>query len=176
MANYSGYGNFMWLNEYLHRTGHGDVAEAEYLAFAAAEALAVICMTLVIDKLERKHILAFTFIGAGSCTLGGVWVMDQHAELALALLCGYAFFEQAVWCVLYVYAGEVYPSTVRNTATGLAMGPTRIGGVVSTTLGRYLMNQDVNLPFYLTGTSLLLGFLLSLCLRPGKTGQGLDDF
>ena len=112
----------------------------------------------------------------GLTCLGFVFVADDDIMFALVLMCGTAFFEQSVWSILYVIVGEVYPSNVRNTASGLAMGPTRMGGVVSTTLGRYMMNIDVHLPFYLTGSALILGALLALVLGSDKTGQKIDDF
>jgi len=175
-ANYAGYGNFMWLNEFLHRMGYGKYARLEYLGFAAAEAVGVVLMTCVIDLFKRKHMLIIAFLGAGLTCLGFVFVADDDIMFALVLMCGTAFFEQSVWSILYVIVGEVYPSNVRNTASGLAMGPTRMGGVVSTTLGRYMMNIDVHLPFYLTGSALILGALLALVLGSDKTGQKIDDF
>eukprot|EP00658_Telonema_sp_P-2_P016424 TRINITY_DN16372_c0_g1_i1.p1 TRINITY_DN16372_c0_g1~~TRINITY_DN16372_c0_g1_i1.p1 ORF type:complete len:210 (+),score=60.86 TRINITY_DN16372_c0_g1_i1:92-721(+) len=140
MANYAGYGNFMWMNEFLAQTGHKDLAKLEYMVFAAVEAVGVVLTTVVIDKAERRTLLAAAFLSGGACILGGVLLMEYSLYLALFLIAMNAFFEQAVWCVLYVYAGEVYPSTVRNSATGLAMGPTRIGGVLSTTLGLSLIH------------------------------------
>lgn len=64
-ANYAGYGNFMWLNEFLRRTGHKEQARILYLAFAATEAVGVVVTALIVDKVERKRMLALTFLLGG---------------------------------------------------------------------------------------------------------------
>lgn len=62
-----------------------------------------VCLTAaVIDRVERKRTLAFTFLFAGLCIVGGVLLEAHHFEGAMVLMCMNALFEQAIWCYLII--------------------------------------------------------------------------
>ena len=58
------------------------------------------------------------------------------ALLALAFLG--TVCQDIVWCNVYMYLAEAYPTSVRNSAFGLVMGTGRFGGILSTALGGVL--------------------------------------
>ena len=65
-----------------------------------------------------------------------------------------------LWCNLYIYLVERFPTTVRSTGFGVAMGLGRAGGVLSSAVGNQLPSMDVAFVCY--SASFLAGLLVAL--------------
>jgi len=173
--NYASQGTFLWLNEYMTRLGfENEDINLEYNLIAVAQVAATLVSIVLIDSGQRRLTLAFSFVLAGVFMLVAVSYPDNHQYVTMFFVIA-CFWEQFIWLSLYIVAGEVYPSVVRNTCVGILMGPNRLGGVISTAIGRVLMNDDVALPFILHALFLIGGGLAALMLRDDKTRQCLND-
>ena len=119
--NFAAQGTLLWLPEYMDHMGFSkDEINLEWTLIAAAEALAVVVSALFIDSGQRRITLCLSFIAAGFCLLGAVATPENHNYLVIYVM-GWGFWEEFAWICLYIVAGEVYPSKIRNTATGLVL-------------------------------------------------------
>ena len=71
---------------------------------------------------------------------GATWL------LACAFANGVA--TDVLWCSLYIYLCERFPTTVRSTGFGVALGIGRTGGVVSSALGGLISSTRVAFACY----------------------------
>jgi len=173
--NYASQGTFLWLPEYMRTIGISkDQVHMEYIWIAASEVLAVVVSFFMIDSGQRRYTLCAAFFFAGACMIGAVSHPDEHA-LVLVCFVGVTFWEEIVWACLYIVTGEAYPSAIRNTAAGLAMGPNRVGGVISSLVGRDLMGTNPALPFLLHGAALIVGAIAALFMSADYTGKKIKD-
>lgn len=149
--------------------------------------LGVISVALLIDWVPRRVTLRCMFFLAGAFTFiavmvhGGKEVSNQFIQInvkkstVLLLFTIAAFFEEASWGAIYTYAVEVYPSSVRSTGSGMAMAIGRLGGIVSTSIGRKLMQEDPRLPFYMTAFAFVLAAVAAIVIKTETTGAKLAD-
>eukprot|EP00656_Telonema_subtile_P026516 TRINITY_DN28492_c0_g1_i1.p1 TRINITY_DN28492_c0_g1~~TRINITY_DN28492_c0_g1_i1.p1 ORF type:complete len:450 (-),score=76.12 TRINITY_DN28492_c0_g1_i1:23-1372(-) len=169
--NFAAYTNFMWVKQYYDHVDLADQVNHLYSLMAFARVAGCLVATFAVNIVPRRAMLSTSFFVAGLCTALAV----QHHQWATPAFTVGALFEEMAWACMYVYAGEVYPSVIRNTATGLVMGPNRVGGVLACLLGRVLMTVSLEFPFYLGAGTFVFTGLVSLCLRKDKAGQTLDD-
>lgn len=185
--NYASYGLSMWLKSYLGRLGMSEIVRDVYIFFAIGKALGVAFCAFFIENLPRRHALAVAFTGAGVFTFAAV--MSQGGEevansslievtgntWVLLFFSAAAFFEEAAWGVVYTYSVEVYPSSIRATGSGVAMAVGRMGGIIATSIGKTLMEEDPRLPFYLVALAFLLSAVAALVARVETQGIKLAD-
>merc|ERR1711865_227656 len=185
--NFAGKGIIMWLPKYMNQMGfsHSDAHDA-YTAIGVAQVMSIVLATFFIDKGQRRRTLAISFLFAALALSAAVW-SDGHYishNIMFWLFICTMFFEELIWCCLYTIVGEAYPSVIRNTASGLALGPNRVGGVISASLGGYLMTMEPveglpfpprAYPFMACAGFFLVGCLGAFMIRVDKTRQTLDD-
>ena len=94
----------------------------QMLALAAVNVAATFAGMTAIDHFGRKSLLVAGAAGTAVC-LGGIsWVYASHghAALLLPLLIGFiAFFAASQGAVLWVYIGEIFPTSVRSKGQGV---------------------------------------------------------
>ena len=76
----------------------------------------------LIDKAGRKTLLLIGAAGCASCLAGVAWVFSSHSHQGalLWLLVTYiAFFSVSQGSVIWVYLGEVFPTSVRSKGQGV---------------------------------------------------------
>ena len=103
-----------------------------------------ICGTLLLGALSarlgifRLHTIALV---ASAITIAGFGVVSGslQAALTVAVLVGFFLFTAMVG--LYVITPSIYPTAVRNTGTGLAIGVGRIGAILSPYLAGVLLSS-----------------------------------
>jgi len=185
--NYASYGMSMWLKAYLGRVGMSDETRDVYIWFAVGKILGVMVCAMFIEHLPRRRVLAIAFTMAGICTFtavmmhGGDEVWDDSVititgdTLVLFWFAAAAFFEEASWGAIYTYSVEVYPSSIRSTGSGAAMSFGRLGGIIATTIGKTLMEEDPRLPFYLVALSFLLAAVGAGVARVETRGMKLPE-
>ncbi|KAF6155202.1 hypothetical protein GIB67_019728 [Kingdonia uniflora] len=83
---------------------------------------------VIVDRLGRKVSMSSTFFV--SCIFLLPLVFQQPETLTTGLLFGARICISAASSVIYVYAPEIYPTSVRATGVGVASAVGRIGGIV----------------------------------------------
>ena len=76
----------------------------------------------LIDKLGRKTLLLIGAAGCSACLAGVTWVFatQSHQSALLGILVTYiAFFSISQGAVIWVYIGEVFPTSVRSKGQGV---------------------------------------------------------
>lgn len=115
-------------------------------------------------RLGRLRCLQIGFAVCALTTLG--FVLPLPAGAAAALLLSLAFVQgmamDLLWCNIYAYLVERFPTTVRSTGFGVSMGLGRAGGVVSSAGGALL--PSMQLAFVLYAVSFAVG--AAVALRP----------
>src|SRR5580698_519403 len=76
----------------------------------------------VIDKLGRKTLLLIGAAGTAACLAGVAWIFSTqtHTSMLVWILITYiAFFALSQGAVIWVYIGEVFPTSVRSKGQGI---------------------------------------------------------
>jgi benzoate transport len=85
----------------------------------------------------KLHVMALV---AAAASIFGFGLMSGSLVAALALAAVVGFFLFTSMVGLYVITASIYPTEIRNTGTGLAIGVGRLGGVVSPYLAGVLLS------------------------------------
>ncbi len=115
---------------------------------------------------------ALTTLGfVGGLVPGAAWGARAAWLLGLAYLQGFGM--DLLWCNLYMLLVERFPTSVRSTGFGVAMGLGRSGGIVSSALGNLLPSME--LAFVLYAASFGAGALLAAVPTVETAGRSLAD-
>ncbi|EEF48695.1 sugar transporter, putative [Ricinus communis] len=106
-----------------------DVNYKDVFITSFAEIPGIILAGLTVDRFGRKLSMSVVFFICGIFLLP--LVVHQSATLTTALLFIARIFITDTFTVVYVYAPEMYPTSVRSTGVGVASSMGRIGGMVS---------------------------------------------
>jgi AAHS family 4-hydroxybenzoate transporter-like MFS transporter len=148
-----------WLPVTIHSVGGISVEEAAVSAalFSIAGLFGTPVVGQLMDRFGAVRVLASTFLGAALCiaTIG-------HATTSLPVLKSVVFL--AGFCSvgahlgLSALAGELYPTFMRSTGVGWALGIGRFGSLISPMLGGLLLSRQwpVNAIFYVVAVPALL--------------------
>jgi len=150
----------------------GDMYTATALS-GAVEIPAYVLTNFLLDYLGRLKTLCLFMIGGGlSCLaiqfLAGSFPAVVASSALLGKLCLAASF-----AVVYIHSGEIFPTTIRNSAMGLVSVAARLGGIMApfiVLLGEY----HPNLQFTVFGLLSLSAGLINLKL-PETRGKKLPD-
>ncbi|KAJ8759610.1 hypothetical protein K2173_008791 [Erythroxylum novogranatense] len=93
-----------------------------------AEFPGLILSALIVDRIGRKLSMGALFFM--SCIFMLPLVVHQSASLTTALLFGARCCITGSFTIIYVYAPEIYPTSVRSTGVGIGSAMGRIGGVI----------------------------------------------
>ncbi|KAJ0965541.1 hypothetical protein J5N97_026679 [Dioscorea zingiberensis] len=93
-----------------------------------AEFPGLLISAVAVDWLGRK--LSMSSMLFASCIFLVPLFFYQVEQLTTTLLFGARMFISASFAVVYVYAPEIYPTSVRTTGVGIASSVGRIGGII----------------------------------------------
>lgn len=160
--NFGSKGSEIWVGKYVEAKGLASISRVIYLCTAFGKICGDILNMRVSRRLGRLRCLQIGFGACALTTFGFVMPMPTGASavwlLSLAFLQGVGM--DLLWCNLYIYLVERFPTTVRSTGFGVAMGLGRAGGVISSALGNLMPSMDVAFIGY--GVSFLVGLLVAL--------------
>ncbi|XP_065876226.1 organic cation/carnitine transporter 7-like [Euphorbia lathyris] len=109
-----------------HKSGNINYRDIFITSFAEFPGLVIAAVT--VDRLGRKVSMAGLFFVCLMFMLP--LVVQQRAAVTTALLFGARICITGTFAVVYVYAPEIYPTSVRSTGVGVASSMGRIGGMI----------------------------------------------
>src|SRR6516165_9632351 len=112
-----------YINDIFGAAGFSQIsADQQAIAIGATNLIFCVIGMSLIDKLGRKTLLLIGAAGTAACLAGVAWVFgtNSHQSSLLWLLVIYiAFFAVSQGAVIWVYIGEVFPTSVRSKGQGV---------------------------------------------------------
>ncbi|CAH6722451.1 putative uncharacterized MFS-type transporter PB1E7.08c [[Candida] jaroonii] len=118
---------------------------------------AILAGFLVELKTGRKGTLIFSLVFTGIFLFVSTTAKTSNAYLGLN--CGFSFFSNIMYGVLYAYTPEIFPTKIRGTGVGLAATGNRILGVFAPIIAIYA-DLTTSAPVYVSGALFLLSGIL----------------
>jgi sugar porter (SP) family MFS transporter len=133
----------------------------------------------VIDRFGRKSLLMVGSAGATICLSGVAWVFitNSHQAALLALLVVYiAFFAMSQGAVIWVYLGEVFPTSVRSKGQGVGSASHWILVALIALLFPVVAHKfGAGMPFVFFAAATALQLLVVTFFYPETKGQTLEQ-
>ncbi|MBI5624157.1 MAG: MFS transporter [Elusimicrobia bacterium] len=171
---YSYYGIFIWLPSILVAGGHTVVKTFGYvLIITAAQIPGYFSAALLVDRFGRKPVLIAYMLGcAASCWGFGSLAGTPASIMAWGSLI--SFFNLGAWGVVYTYTPEIYPTEVRATGCGWAVGFGRVGGILAPfVVGAIMGIKRPDLVFGHMAALVVLGLVVVALLGEETKGRSL---
>lgn len=112
-----------YINNIFGAAGYNQISsDQQAIVIGATNFVFTLIGMSLIDKLGRKTLLLIGAAGTACCLAGVAWVFgtQSHQSSLLALLVVYiAFFALSQGAVIWVYIGEVFPTSVRSKGQGV---------------------------------------------------------
>ncbi len=147
-------------------------------AITGAGVVGVFVMSWALDVIGRRPAIALSYgIGGLLSILIGIIVRSIPFAAFLVLLVILYFFVYAAAGVLYPQIGEMFPTKVRGSAMGTAVGFGRLGGIIAPfALAAYVGTLSGLLPiFVITGIVMLIGAVAEIIVGPELKKKSLED-
>lgn len=168
-------GPIVWIPAMLQAAGMGHPAEAS-LVVAVMMLPPTIAATFTLDRLGRKPVLAAAL---GLAAVGTIELAVARTEAAFVLGGGaLAGGVLASWPVILAYAGELYPTRIRATATGWGSAAGRGAGIVTPLMLAALMhtwNGGRTQALAIVAAALVLAVGIVLVFGEETAGRGLEE-
>ncbi|TFK52346.1 MFS general substrate transporter [Heliocybe sulcata] len=122
---------------------------------------------MIKSSLGRKRSLALsTSVTAFFCM---VFIHVEAAWAVRASTVGISLSSTTMWAVLYGWTPDIFDTSIRGTACGIASALSRIGGMIAPMLGGVLLMIDRSVPVY---TSVVVFLISTVCVLMLDGGDG----
>jgi len=175
--NFGAKGLETWSGIYVERIGLPHLSRGIYFTTLTGKVVGDFLNIYASEAVGRIRLLQVAFFVSGISLFLFVISSTSVMLLSLSFICGIG--TDILWCCIYMYLTEIYPTSVRSTAFGLAMGLGRSGGVVSSGMGDAF--SSIQIPFRLYALSFIIGgvlvsmFTVETAHRPLSDTIGRDD-
>lgn len=135
------------------------------VAFNGGAIVGVACLGAMASRVSLSMLIGwFLSIGAAGMLLFAFFEGKNHLLLSLLVI---GFFLQGGFTGLYAVAAKMYPTSVRSTGVGWAIGIGRFGAVVGPYIGGVLIARQVSMEinFMIFAVPLMISGLLALALK-----------
>lgn len=174
--NFAYYGMFLWLPSVLVEHGYTLLRSLEYtLIVTLVQLPGYWSAAWLVDRIGRRPVLIVYLVLAAwaAAMFGGASGVAQILWFGGAL----SFFNLGAWGVTYTYTTEQYPTALRGTGTGWAMGVGRIGGIAGPFVVGAMLASGANFPsiFMLFTIAMLVAALVVLILGRETARRSLEE-
>lgn len=178
-ASLTTYGILVWLPSLYRSVYHLplDVSLRYGMVSMIATVLGTLIGIVAIDWLGRKKTFSLAFLGA-ALPMSLLAFSGTHATaVQVAIFSSVSVAMIAiVQCGVYVYAPEVYPTSIRARGAGAASAWTRIASVVGPVIiGGLLTHSSIEAVFGYFAVVSLVGAFVITWFAPETVGRTLDD-
>ena len=141
--------------------------------FALANGPGNLASFVLIEKLGRKRLLAYSMLLAAVSAFVFAFTSSKAAWLAVIAACAFQAFSVSGWNALDALSTESFPTSTRTTGMGLLSGTGRLASLMAMIINGSLENS-IALLFTVTGSMTIIGAMSSFCLPYEPTGMSLD--
>ena len=132
----------------------------------------------VIDKLGRKTLLLIGAAGTAACLAGVAWIFSSHtheSSLVWILITYIAFFALSQGAVIWVYIGEVFPTSVRSKGQGVGSASHWfMNAAIAEAFPIVVHSMSTATPFIFFSIMTAIQFVTVLLAYPETKGQTLE--
>jgi MFS transporter, SP family, arabinose:H+ symporter len=168
-----------YINDIFASAGFSQISgDQQAIAIGATNFLFTLIGMSLIDKLGRKTLLLIGAVGTSSCLAGVAWIFstNTHPGWLLWLLITYiAFFSVSQGAVIWVYIGEVFPTSVRSKGQGIGSASHWfMNTIIQLEFPVLVASVSRSSPFIFFSVMTVVQFFVVLFVYPETKGQTLE--
>jgi sugar porter (SP) family MFS transporter len=168
-----------YLNNIFAAAGFSQISsDQQAIAIGATNFVFCLIGMSLIDKLGRKTLLLIGAAGDATCLAGVAWLFhsQSHPGALLWLLVTYiAFFSVSQGAVIWVYIGEVFPTSVRSKGQGVGSASHWfMNALIALEFPVVVHYMSTETPFAFFAVMTAVQFLVVLFVYPETKGQTLE--
>lgn len=168
-----------YINNIFGAAGFNQISsDQQAIAIGATNFLFTMVGMSLIDKLGRKTLLLIGAAGTASCLAGVAWIFSSHShqsDLLWLLVTYIAFFSVSQGAVIWVYIGEVFPTSVRAKGQGVGSASHWFMNTVIQLVFPVVVNDmSTATPFVFFSVMTVVQFFVVLFVFPETKGQTLE--
>lgn len=170
------FGLTSWLTTLLHAHGFSVVSSIGFVTLISLGGIpGFLAAAWMLERIGRKPTMAFfLLLSAATAYFYG------HPTPGLLFLEGFLmqFFFFGMWCVLYAYTPELYPTRARSSGAGWASAFGRVGAILGPVIVAFMLKSvsgGEGSVFTLGAASFVIATLLVLILGPETKGKILEQ-
>jgi MFS transporter, SP family, arabinose:H+ symporter len=169
-----------YLNDIFAYAGFNQVSsDLQAIVIGATNLVFTMVGMSLIDKAGRKTLLLIGAAGCASCLSGVAWVFSSqahHGALLWLLVTYIAFFSVSQGAVIWVYLGEVFPTSVRSKGQGVGSASHWFMNAVIAQMFPVIVNKmSTASPFIFFAAMTAVQFIVVLMVYPETKGQTLEQ-
>ncbi|HEV7627062.1 MAG TPA: MFS transporter [Streptomyces sp.] len=171
------YAALTWMPSILKQEGYNDTASfMGPTLMSGVGILGVLASTWLVDIVGRKWLIGIS-APVATAALVGFAAMLKVETAAMIWIAAFGFLIQLTIPVLYAYAAELYPTTLRASGFGWASSVSRISTGFAPMLFGSVMWPLLGLPmtFAVLGGAVVLAVIWMAIAAPETKGKSLDD-
>ncbi len=168
-----------YINNIFGAAGFSQISsDQQAIVIGATNLLFTMLGMSLIDKVGRKTLLLIGAAGTTACLGGVAWVFgtQTHPGALLWLLVTYmAFFSVSQGAVIWVYIGEVFPTSVRSKGQGIGSASHWfMNTLIQLEFPVVVHSMSTATPFVFFSAMTLVQFVVVLFTYPETKGQTLE--
>ena len=121
-------------------------------------------------SLGRKGTMSLATFGTSLFLFA--FTLNSNDSTQLICSCVVSFLQNIMWGVIYAYSPEVFHTSHRGTAVGIASALSRICGSIAPIVTGSLIERDVKIPLYISSASICFAGICMLLLPIETRGLG----
>jgi SP family arabinose:H+ symporter-like MFS transporter len=168
-----------YLNDIFAAAGYSKISgDLQAVAIGAMNLVATLFGMTLIDKLGRKTLLIFGWVGTALCLAGvaEIFYTRAHQNYLIWLLVTYiAFFAVSQGAVIWVYIGEVFPNRVRSKGQSLGSSSHWIMNAIIAYTFPQVAKSSGAYPFMFFAAMMVLQFFVVLFFYPETKNVTLEQ-
>lgn len=166
------YGLNTWISTIFRDIGIKNEFMPTFL-FALANGPGNLASFVLIERLGRKRLLAYSMLLAAFSAFIFAFTMNKAVWVAVVAACAFQAFSVSGWNALDALSTESFPTSARTTGMGILSGTGRLASLVAMIVNGSL-EDSIALLFTVTGSMTIIGAISSFCLPYEPTGMSLD--
>jgi len=156
-----------WIPKLMEQTGYtAETGHFAFLLFNLGGVIGIISLGTMSTRLKLTN-LVFVFLSLSAVCMVIFASAPNHLDLLLVVIFFMGILQQGGFTGLYAVAAKVYPTEIRSTGIGWAIGLGRSGAVVGPAAAGFLIAAGFSMSanFYIFAVPMALGGLISYWLK-----------